>query len=387
MCYDIFHNVTPLGKCLYPDVYFNANGHLVLPIKERIMSLKEATEKSASAPSLRVGKNKKHGTYFFFVYNTDNYYHFIYDTIPYLLTLGKFFGQEVKNIKLLMNYPNEGKKEHYPFVLDCLKLFGLHEQIEIIDPECEYERVIVSDSYTHFYNSNTSPGKEVYQLFNILALLANDYCLDGLMGHKKLYISRRSHIHGNYTNIGTDYTSRRKMENEDELVEFLVSKGFTEIFPETMSMTEKIQEFSGATHIVGPIGGGMVNCLFCLPDTKIISINSPEFLNVNQRFLHCMKTGKLHLFNDTEHVEKTEFKTNMRVQTKDGIVGEIVGINGDRLNIKYSTNKIAGWNNEVKYLTTTVPSQDCTRLDNGLNSPWKINLERFKEFYGSVCNI
>ena len=40
---------------------------------------------------------------FFFIYNTDNYYHFIYDTLPYLITYNHL-KSDISNLKLLMNY-------------------------------------------------------------------------------------------------------------------------------------------------------------------------------------------------------------------------------------------------------------------------------------------
>jgi hypothetical protein len=52
---------------------------------------------------------------FFFVYNTDNYFHFVYDTLPYLITYKKIKGFD-SSVKLLMNYPNPQATEFYRFV-------------------------------------------------------------------------------------------------------------------------------------------------------------------------------------------------------------------------------------------------------------------------------
>ena len=43
---------------------------------------------------------------------------------------------------------------------------------------------------------------------------------------KLVYISRRTWINKDKSNIGTDYTNRRKMMNEDLLVEELTKLGF-----------------------------------------------------------------------------------------------------------------------------------------------------------------
>ena len=45
-------------------------------------------------------------------------------------------------------------------------------------------------------------------------------------------------------------------------------------------LEEKIGLFRNAEFVIGPIGGGLANVLFCRPDTKVISINSPEFFPI-----------------------------------------------------------------------------------------------------------
>jgi hypothetical protein len=50
----------------------------------------------------------------------------------------------------------------------------------------------------------------------------------------------------------------------------------------------------------------MCNVIFSSPETKVISINSPLFFNVNTRFEYSMAHTQLHHFNDTEFIEKVE---------------------------------------------------------------------------------
>ena len=98
----------------------------------------------------------------------------------------------------------------------------------------------------------------------------------------KIYISRRTWINNNVTdNIGTNYTTRRKLMNEDDLVNKLKEDNFIEIFGENYSMTEKILLFYNAKVIIGAIGGTIANCVFANKETKIITIVSPEFLKIN----------------------------------------------------------------------------------------------------------
>ena len=61
---------------------------------------------------------------FYFVYNTDNYYHFIYDTLPYLITFNHL-RSNIPNLKLLMNYPNKSMDNFYLFVKEFLEILDI----------------------------------------------------------------------------------------------------------------------------------------------------------------------------------------------------------------------------------------------------------------------
>ena len=69
----------------------------------------------------------------------------------------------------------------------------------------------------------------------------------------------------------------------------------------------------------------------------------------------------------------------MRVKTNDGIVGEITDVIDNYITIIYQDMATSGWNSEVEYKKMTINSNLCTKLDNGLNSPWRFNLTKFKK--------
>jgi len=391
--YDL-NDVFVVGDSLaYPNtlLYETFSGCLFKPLDEKIMSLKDIhTSNEYESPALNAIKNLADiihwgdGTFsphnqmcfFYFIYNTDNYFHFIYDSLPHLISFQKL-KPKVPNLKLLMNYP-EGKNSFYKFVIEFLELFGITEEdIEIVDKKKLYGNVFLSNSYTHGINSNLPPRKEVYELFKTIV---DKIEIDTSNLPKKIYVSRRSWVHGDLSNIGTNYTSRRKMINEDELVEYLTSIGYAEIFTETLSTKEKIALFANAESVIGAIGGGICNVLFSKPDCKLTAIVSPHFLDVNERFLHSLNGVKLSLFNDTFNTEASEFKKHMRVKCGD-IIGEITEINNDELTISYSDIMVSGWNNDTKFKSIVKKTNECVKLDNGLNSAWAINLEKFKKNY------
>jgi hypothetical protein len=195
--------------------------------------------------------------------------------------------------------------------------------IEILDEHTIYDILYVSTSYTHDVDSNLPPREEIYQLYKDIVDIVK-LKNDKIETPKKIYISRRSWVHGDLSNIGTNYTTRRKLVNEDELVEKLEKEGYTEIFTENLTTIEKILYFANATHVVGAIGGGISNVLFSPKETKLEAIVSPSFLDVNYRFKYSLDCVDVIYNYNTKHVEEGEFKTYMRVKTKDNkIIGEI----------------------------------------------------------------
>lgn len=359
----------------YPSIRFkenNTNGPFN-PIFEKTMSLSDLDINQF----IKYKEHEKIIDYtnpvFFFCFNFDNYYHFIYDTIPYIISYRKLKISE-PNIKLLV--PNLNFKKFAKETFDILKLND--DDFLEISENTIYERFYFSDSFTHGKNSNLPPHKLVSELYNEMVNTAK-LKTDNTNFSKKIYISRRTWVNKDLTNIGTDYTTRRKMLNEDELVEKLSEIGYIEIFAENMSMVDKIILFNNATHIIGAIGGGLCNCVFCSESCTLTSIISPTFLDVNYRFIYSLPK-KLILFDKTFHESSEKFKKYQRVLIKEkNIIGEITKIEQNKIVIKGSKNLLSGWNKDDSYEEFLVNPKECTTLDNGLNSPFYIDVTKFME--------
>ena len=85
-------------------------------------------------------------------------------------------------------------------------------------------------------------------------------------------------------------------------------------------------------------------------------------------------------FDKTNHVEMSEFKKGMRVEIKEkSIVGEIIEIDRETLTIIYSDNLVAGWNNDSQFNKLIVNKDLCTKLDEGLNSSFEVDICSIKE--------
>ena len=368
----------------YPNVLLKTNNNLILPLLERTMSLNmgniyENNNMNYNCQNININYNLNYiEPVFFFIYNTDNYFHFLYDTVPYLIsyiTLKK----EIPGLKLLVQYPNEQKKDFYLFVSEFFEIIDIKKNdIVTMDPNTKYKTIYVSTSYTHDFDSNLPPRQEIYNFYQDIANKINiKYKINT---PKKLYISRRTWIHNNFSNIGTNYTTRRKLINEDAIVDTLIKKGYTEVFTENLSTIEKILYFANATHIVGAIGGGISNVLFSPKTTKLEVLVSPTFLDVNYRFKYSLDNVDTTYNINSEHSEKSEFKTYMRIKIKNSrIIGEIekIDINKNKLLISYTDGSNTGWNAQSIYkkIEVDINKDIIEKLDNGLNSPWVIQFK------------
>jgi len=374
-----FENCIFTGVNLYyPNVLIKTQDKLFLPLLERTMSLKMGTVYEKYNMEFNFCKkdcsNICNIPLFFFIYNTDNYFHFLYDSLPYLISY-LHLKNDIPDLKLLMQYPNDQKNGFYPFINEFLEILNIFkEDIILVDENTLYSEIYVSTSYTHDIDSNLPPRKEIYEFYqNIVSIVKNKYN-ENVFTPQKIYVSRRTWLHNDFSNIGTNYTTRRRLVNEDELVETLNREGFSEIFTENFSTIDKILYFSNATHVVGAIGGGISNVLFSPKTTKLEALVSPTFLDVNPRFKYSLDCVDVNYNFNTEHLEKTEFKTYMRIKSKNekNMVGEIEKIYDNKLLISYTDGSNTGWNAQNEYKQIELNMEDVEKLDNGLNSPWRI---------------
>lgn len=382
-----FHTVKLTGRNLfYPNVLlYNEDKYYINPYDEKIMSLNKNTFYDNNIFNMDNNKLENipltiiYFPVFFFIYNFDNYYHFLYDTLPYLYTY--FHLKQIHpELKLLVNYPNFNKKEFYQFNIDILsKLIDINDII-VHNSTNVYKTLFVSSSLTHGGLSNMAPRKEIFQLYEKLSnsIIIPPYYKE----YEYIYISRRTWIHNDTSNIGTNYTTRRKMINEDNLVEQLTKLGVKEIFAEHLTIDEKIQLFSRAKIIIGSIGGGMSNLLFSNSETKSIVIVTPDFLNINYRFKYSMEHTDITYFNEV----KTYSETNTiplfcRVKIiKEGNyhdkIGEIFEYDKETMEYKIniSNNDVTGFNNDIEFDSQLFTKNDVELLDNGLNSPYIVDI-------------
>ena len=387
IAYKKYSSIQIIGRNFYyPNVLLlDEKKEIINPYDEKVMSLNKESFYDNNIYEDEIvkieNKNVLEENVFFFIYNFDNYYHFLYDTLPYLYT---YFELKKKHndLKLLVNYPNKYKNEFYRFNTDFL--YKLIDEKDIITHKKNniYKNIFISTSLTHSGLSNKPPRNEIFEIYERLKININlDNIQEKYKNMKNIYISRRTWLNEDKSNIGTDYTSRRKMVNETELVEELKKYEFEEIFAENLNSDEKIYLFSNAEKIVGSIGGGMANLLFSDKNTKSFIIVSPYFLDINYRFKYSLENTDIQYFDDTEVVKKDNSKYSNYIRVKIineqsihlNKIGEIIDFENNLYKIALSNNDVAGFNNQIQFEEILFEEKDFITIDKGLNSPYYFN--------------
>lgn len=385
--YQKYNNIQIIGRNFYyPNILLlDEKKEIINPYDEKVMSLNKESFYDNNMYHNEIvkieNKNVLEENVFFFIYNFDNYYHFLYDTLPYLYTYLEL-KKKHNNLKLLVNYPNKDKNEFYRFNTDFLYKLVDQKDIIIHQKNNIYKNIIISTSLTHGGLSNKPPRNEIFEIYDKLKVNINIHNIqEKYKNIKNIYISRRTWLNKDKSNIGTDYTSRRKMINETELVEELKKHEFEEIFAENLNSDEKIYLFSNAEKIVGSIGGGMANLLFSDKNTKSYIIISPYFLNINYRFKYSLDNTDIQYFDNTEVVKKDNSKYSnyirVKIINKESLyynkIGEIIDFENNLYKIALSNNDVAGFNNKIKFEEILFEEKDFTAIDKGLNSPYYFN--------------
>lgn len=81
---------------------------------------------------------------------------------------------------------------------------------------------------------------------------------------KKIFVSR-----GRY--LSQSAGERRFLDNEEEIIMHLIRKGFTIVYPELLSVSEKITAFLSADVIVGEFGSSIHHAIFSKQNTAVVS--------------------------------------------------------------------------------------------------------------------
>lgn len=380
-----FKNVLLSGRNIhYPNCLLQLNDSTIInPYDEKVMSLNKDSfyDNNVWNGSLVQPTETVNEPVFFFIYNVDNYFHFIYDTLP---ILNSYFEMKktVPNLQIILQTSHPTKKELHPFVREFLQAVNV-DSYSFAKENTLYERIFVSTSYTHGGFSNSPPSPLAYTLWKSInpPTISETY-------PKRFYISRRTWIHGNTSNIGTNYTVKRKCMNEDLVVTVLRKYNIQEVFTELATTEQKIKLFSEAELVVGIIGGGMCNLLFAPPKTKSLCIVTPEFLEINERFKYSMENTTIQYSRSAELTPfsgKFSLYTRVKVKTT-GLIGEVLECKDTQVRVALSGNDVAGFSQDFPMREEWFQEDDLEALDKGLNSPFFVDIQKLESDLNTLLN-
>lgn len=72
----------------------------------------------------------------------------------------------------------------------------------------------------------------------------------------------------------------RRVTNQDAVDEVLTRHNIKKVHPEEHSFREQVALFKNAELVVGPHGAGLANIVFAAPETRVVEIFSPNYVNV-----------------------------------------------------------------------------------------------------------
>lgn len=187
------------------------------------------------------------GKAYFIPGNGWSYYHWLIETIPYLL---KYKEQFLHEMPLYFTYPLQ--RWH----LEIITLLGL-EDVEIL-PLLKGQRRVFKTLYIQDVESNeliTNPS----EILDVRKILAKPK--EVKLG-KRYYFTRKS-------NQGI-----RKVEKVNIIEKLLSQHGFISIDPSDYSISEQIELFSDVEAIVGEGGAAFSNLIFCPSETIALCLTS-----------------------------------------------------------------------------------------------------------------
>ncbi len=183
------------------------------------------------------------------------YFHWMTDALPRLQILQKAGSLPWQKIDHFL------VSEGIPAIRESLHLLGIRE-----------EAIVVTRPESHFLcdwlivpSFPSAPGN--------VPPWAIEFLRSSLMSapargpEERIYLSRAK-------------ASGRKISNEEEIWPLLSRRGFVRMTLEEMSLVDQIALFSRAEAVVAPHGAGLTNLVWCAPQTKVVEIFSPLYVNL-----------------------------------------------------------------------------------------------------------
>jgi capsular polysaccharide biosynthesis protein len=182
------------------------------------------------------------------------------------------------------------------YVIQTLAALGFnHDRIVTLDRPVICESLIIVTppiqlrEYVH---------PVAFNVYDTIKKAAAPYSSPGPYG-EKLYLSRRR-------------SAGRPLVNEEEVEDTCAARGYSVVYPESMTWAEQIRMFSRARRMIGPGGSAIHNAVYLSPEVAgaVLVLLSPHWFNVIDALLSA---GRFHLsYLIGEAVDKPDFRRDHR---------------------------------------------------------------------------
>lgn len=127
--------------------------------------------------------------------------------------------------------------------------------------------------------------------------------------NKKVFISRQD-------------ASARKIINEDEVFALFEAQGFTRYHLTKLSILEQILLFKNAETIVGSLGSGLTNILFCNPQVQLIELYQARRDSTIWNLSQMVGLANHHCIKTTEFIEQREGQYDTEISLE--VIHEVI---------------------------------------------------------------
>ncbi len=212
------------------------------------------------------------------------YYHWMFDILP-RINLLKQSGAFESIDQFIIDYTD------IPFQTETLALAGVPSS-KILRSNNHWNFHIKADELVlpSLISPNDTPALEA--CLYLRSLFEKEIASEN--GGKKIYIQR---------------LSGRTIINETGILNILEPLGFQIVHPEKLTVAQQAKLFTESEFIVGPHGAGLTNIVFCKPETRVIDIFAPEWINPCYWKLACaLKLNYGYIIGEKKETTITENK-------------------------------------------------------------------------------
>jgi capsular polysaccharide biosynthesis protein len=193
-----------------------------------------------------------------------NYWHWLFDVLPRIGLFNK--ASNIKEIDFFL-IPDDIKK----FQKETLNALNISESKRLTSKKFRHikaKKLIVTD------HPVVISGDATKDIMNMPIWISKWLKESFIKNNKPNTKNNFKNIYIDRSETNKNYQIQRVIENENEIKNLLIEKGFTSIKLHETNFSDQVQLFNNANCIVGLHGGGFANLAFCKPGTKVVELKS-----------------------------------------------------------------------------------------------------------------